>query len=172
MLKNGLFTATLVLMILGVLAPLGPAHAQGDEFTLEGLKGIYVDASGVDESLQAQGLRPNRVKSDTEKRLKQAGIPVVSDKEFDRLKQSQRYPLAVLEIRLEVADLGRTDLRLHMVTVQARQIVYLARKPVVKLLSTTWERRKIVGGGGLDLVKGALAEGIEQFITAFSSANR
>lgn len=170
--RKRLFRTGWFLVLAGLLIPSTLGFAQTLEVSaLGGLKAIYVNVSDMNKRLQGEGLRPERVKSNTENRLKRAGIPVVSDKEYDRLKRSERYPLAVLEIILNLSDTRDADLRACSILARVRQVVFLARKPVIRFWGSTWEERKIVVGGGLDSIEGALAEAADRFIGAFSSAN-
>jgi hypothetical protein len=164
---------TLILAVLGLMIPQTPVMAQKEgASTLEGLKSIYVDVTAVADQLEAQGLRKDRIKSDTERKLKRAGIPVVSQKEYTRLKRTPRYPLAIIELSLDLADIDNINLRIYTIKVQVKQVVFLARKPVVKIWSTTWERRKIVGAGSLEIINKNLSDALEEFIGDFSSVNR
>lgn len=159
----------LPLIILAVAISCTSLFAQEDISTLEGLKGIYVETPDLDSPMRQKGLNAGRLKTDIEKQLKGAGIPVLSSKDYDRLKRSPRYPLALLESEISVAEIPNVNLQLYSIKVRLSQFAFLARKPTIKIWSTTWERRKILGAAGPEFVKEKLTGAVDEFVNDFHS---
>jgi len=80
-----------------------------------------------------------QIQSDVERILSDAGIKLVGKQEFDRLVASRSYPIGRLDVEVRTAKFQETDLMTYVLSVKVRQAVFLARKPVVRFLASSWE---------------------------------
>lgn len=169
--KKKMLTGLLaVLLMVGLQTNFAHAGKDGS-FTLQGLKAVYVVEPSMNSELKDQGLNPMAVKNDMEKKLKQAGINVISKTEFDKFSRSETYQLARIDTLLSASRIENTDITLYDVTFQVHQLALLARKPAIKIWSPTWEVRRIMGGSNSTIVTAQIEEAIEEFIRDFRAAN-
>jgi len=139
--------------------------------TLAGVKAVYVQIQPIASNLGNDRGLMRRLKRNTENQLRKAGIELLSEKAYSRLSRTEQYPLARLFIALSIYNTGRMDEKMYSIAVQARQLAFLARKPVIKLMSPTWEKRKIGIEDNPEVVVGLVANMIERFIGDFKMAN-
>ena len=139
--------------------------------SLGGLKSIYIAEPSLDSKVKYEGLSTDRLKKNTEKQLKKAGIKTLSEKEFDRLKRSERYPLGRLDMVITIGEITSVDLKVYNIVVQLRQVVFLARKPVAKLWTATWGKRELGYSPGVDVVEEGVKDIVGQFINDYLSVN-
>ncbi|MBW2614590.1 MAG: hypothetical protein JRD02_00225 [Deltaproteobacteria bacterium] len=167
-----------VVGIITLLALIMPDHlvfSQDDErtrTTLAGLKSIYLLIEPVDPEVEEKGLTTRQLRSDAEKKLRKAGIKLLSEEEYDRFKSVRSYPLARLEVITDVQEIKDTDLRVYNIIVQIRQVVWLARKPVVNLTGVTWKKQEFGYSRSLNVVRDKVKETVGQFITAYLAVNQ
>lgn len=159
-----------VFLMLGLQAGFVHAGSNGS-FTLRGLKVVYVGEPSMNSDLKDQGLNPTAVKNSMEKKLKRAGIHVISKTEFEKFSLSETYQLARIDTVLSSSKIENTDIVLYDVLFQVAQLAFLARKPVIKIWSPTWEIRRITGGSSGTVVQSQIEEAMEDFIRDFNSAN-
>lgn len=162
----------LTLMSLAVKnAPVRAADNEVTRSTLADLKGIYVQIPPVGPEADILGLTPTRIEEVVRKKLERAGIPMLSKSDYDRLKYSRTYPLARLEVYLSAYKINEPELIIYSIRVEIRQVMFLARKPVVRMLAPTWSKEAFGSTPDLDMVLGKLDGLLEGFIEAFFSVN-
>ena len=171
--RAGLILAMVMILTL-VNVHTGVVLAVDNEVTrstLAGLKGIYLQVPSLSSQTEELGLTARQIQRAAEKQLDRAGIPLLSDTEYDRLRYSRRYPLARLEILVSAYQLKELNLIIYNVTVQTRQTVYLARKPVVRMVASTWSKQEFGHSVNLDIVRGKIQGLLDDFIDAYLSVN-
>jgi hypothetical protein len=139
--------------------------------TLRGIKSIYVQISPINAGIAQEGLSTAKIKRDTERQLVRAGIKLLSDKEFIRLKQPRNYPLGRLEVIVTIKDIEEDNGKVYNITVRISQIVFLSRAPVIKLFAPTWESTIIGYSHNLDVISKGVNDGVQEFINAYLSVN-
>jgi len=140
--------------------------------SLGGLKSIYIAEPSIDSQVRYDGLSTRRLKKNTDRQISKSGIKALSEKEFDRLKRSERYPLGRLDTVITVSEITSMDLKIYNIVVQLRQVVFLARKPVAKLWAPTWGKRELGYSGNVDVVEERVKDIVGQFINDYLSANQ
>ena len=80
-----------------------------------------------------------------------------------------RLDISVNIDEIQVAD---TPLSVNFIVVKARQQAFLGRKPAIRFFATTWQRQEINYSSDVADVHEALREIVNEFISAYNSANR
>ena len=150
--------------------------ANGQPFgpILGGLKGVYLLVEPLSPQTTEKGIVAAQLRRDTERQLKKAGIKLLSEREFNNFRLTGRYPLTRLDIsviidQIEIAD---TTLNVNFIAVKARQQAFLGRKPAIRFFATTWQRQEISYSYDVADVGQGLRELVDEFISAYKSANR
>ena len=142
-----------------------------DGTTLRGIKSIYLQISPLNAGITQEGLTTAKIQRDTERQLLRAGIKLLSEKEFNRLKQPRNYPLGRLEVIVTIKNVKEDNAKIYNITVRISQIVFLSRAPVIKLFAPTWESTIIGYSHNLDVISEGVKDGVEEFINAYHSVN-
>jgi len=169
--KKGLFFLTL-LFLFGLPGSLAQVFAQ-DVATesLFGLKAVRVEVKpmeGSDERVQEIDLA--QVLAQTEEQMTEAGLTILPEDEYLRLRRSFGYPLGLVEVLVGVFPIQDSDLLMYAGHVRLNQVVYMARRPVLKFLAPTWEVRGF--GATKDLpslrerIKGTVARLVQDYQSA------
>jgi hypothetical protein len=136
--------ATLLFSLLILFMWVGPvpclfAQKQA-EGALEGLKDIRIRIRLVlDSASKGSELTPDMLERDAEEVLRDAGLKVVSQDEFQRLLPSRGYPVGTLDLDSRIFKPGEAGFYVFYLNIKVRQPAFLSRKPVIKLLVPTWE---------------------------------
>ena len=135
---------------------------------LKGLKAVGVVVAELNSDLERSGLFQNDIKTDTEMRLKQSGIRVLTGKQ--RL-QTQGRPY--LYISITSVCQGTTKSCVVDVGVRLMEDIQLERDSDDRTNAAVWRRDVLttVEKKHLDRVRGLVAEFVEQFKAAVRSAN-
>lgn len=142
-----------------------------DSTTLRGIKSIYVQILPINARTTQEGLTTAKIQRDTERQLERAGIKLLSEKEFLRLKQPRNYPLGRLEVLVTIKDIKQDNGKVYNITVRISQIVFLSRAPVIKLFAPTWESTILGYSHNPDVISDGVRDGVEEFIDAYLSVN-
>jgi len=164
--------------LIAIVLLLGPIEAgvfaiednEPDGYTLEGIRNIYVRVA-MDPEVEKRGLRADQLKKDTEQQLREAGIKIMTEENFSRLKGSVRYPLAGLDVIITLIDIQEMELDIYDIVVKIRQVVFLARRPVIKIFAPTWKEHAVFQSESLGLIREKLKESVDKFLAAYLSVN-
>ena len=162
---------TVLFVWIGDAFALVKGTGEIDDATLRGIKSIYVQISPINAGIAQEGLTTAKIKRDTERQLERAGIKLLSEKEFLRLKQPRNYPLGRLEVLVTIKDIKQDNGKVYNITVRISQIVFLSRAPVIKLFAPTWESTIFGYSHSLEVISDGVREGVEEFINAYLSVN-
>ena len=170
--RIGFIPALSILLGLAWVVPgLLAEEGKGMDTTLKGLRGIFVQVVPVGPETREKGFIDHQLKKDAEQQIWDAGIKTLTIKEYDRLKRSRRYPLARLDLTTSVHDIKGKDVMVFDIVVQVRQVVFLARKPVINIMAPTWEKRKLGYSESLPLIHKEVRKAVTRFIDAYTAAN-
>ncbi len=164
--------------LIAIVLLLGPIEAgvfasednEPNSVTLEGIRHIYVRVA-MDTEIEKRGLRADQLKQDTEQQLREAGIKILTEEDFSRLKGSVRYPLAGLDVIITLIDIQEMELDIYDIVVKIRQVVFLARRPVIKIFAPTWKEHAVFQSESLGLIREKLKESVDKFLAAYLSVN-
>lgn len=174
--KVGWYQVFIILLLLGWTA----AFAQAGQYnkltnnaaaTLQGIKSINVQVAPIDVDHEQEGLSQAEILENTKRQLQRAGIKLLSEKEYDRLRAVRNYPLAQLTVAVAVKNTRSDEAKIYSVMVSIRQAVFLSRKPVVQFIGPTWESNTIGYTQDLDVIQEDIKSGVTKFINAYFSAN-
>lgn len=149
------------------------ADDEQSDTLLKGLISLYVQVVPIDPKTAQKGIAAAQLRRETETRLRKAGIKVLSEPEYDRLRRSATYPLARLEVSVAIDNITIADssLKINSISVQVRQRAFLTRNPTIRIFATTWRRQAINYSNSLADVHQTLRDIVNEFIAAYVSAN-
>jgi hypothetical protein len=161
-----------VFLFLFFLTSFATMAADDSRVMFQGLKCVYVQVNPIDFNTEQKGIVASQLREETERQLKKAGIEVLSDEEFNRLKISLKYPLARLVLSVSINEIlsEGTALDVSDITVEVQQAVQLGRNATISMFATTWERNQISLGGSAE-IQGKIRAFVAEFISAYTSAN-
>jgi len=156
--------ATIFVACLSISAPAIAGDSQDDRVTLTGLTPVSVEVEELSAVAQKNGLTAASLKTDVERRLRQAGIALTPDAD------------AYLYVHITVADPGGTLPLPYYIDVTLVQEVTRPRavRTRTPLQCPTWGLNTLgmVSGAGLRVaVADRVAQLVDQFIGAYQSVN-
>jgi hypothetical protein len=162
-----------VFMLFAWIGPVPCLFAQKQvDGALEGLKDIRIRIRlNLDSASKGSGLTPDLLELDAEELLRDAGLKVVSQDEFQRLLPSRGYPVGTLDLDSRIFKPGEAGFYVFYLNVKVRQPAFLSRKPVIKFLVPTWETTDI---GTIDTptaLRETAKEAVRAFIRDFKDEN-
>jgi hypothetical protein len=172
MTKKHLLLVALVLPLMasGFLSQVLAQNATSEP--LVGLKAVRVEVKiieGSDQRVQEIGLA--QLLTQTEKQLSNAGLKVLGQDEYLRLRRSSNYPLALLEILIGVFTIEEAgDVVVYAGHVRLNQTVCLARKPSLNLLAPTWEFRTFGPTNDLPSLRERFKDIVSKLVQDYKSA--
>ena len=103
------------------------SQARDEKNFLQGLKGFYVLAEGLDDSFKKVGLTEGQLETDAEQRLRNAGIYVATREE------SFKPQIGLLYIIVTTFESKQNKgLYPYMIQIEVKQEVSLTRQPSIK----------------------------------------
>lgn len=163
-------TPIIILVICALLSTTTFAESERPP-AFTGLKSVYVDAPLLDPEVEEGGMNSRQLKKDLERRLKSAGIQVLSDDAYNRFKFSKGYPMARLNISISYGKMTSEGLDFYALTVQAMQQVFLAHKTSIKMWTPTWEVKKMIVGSSPADIQPHITEAVGLFVKDYLSEN-
>jgi hypothetical protein len=161
-----------LISLAGPQAPVLAEHYESPTATLNGIQTIYVSVTPIENPGAVEaGMDENLIKALVEQQLRQAGISLLSQEDYDRYKMTLKYPLATLEIRVTVHELEGMDDAVVDLSVRVMQVAFLARKAIVQINAPSWESREIGVGNNPNFIEEALKKNVKLFIHDYFSAN-
>jgi len=148
-----------------------------DEVTLRvlgGLQKVFLNVTPVSPIIEERGVTAEKLKADMEQQLQDAGIEMLSEKDFNRLRRSQNYPLCRLELFVHSAEIQDKGVMIYNIVIQVQQVAFLARKPGIRIYAPSWQKGELSYsyGTGVDSVPRVVRKLTDKFIKAFLEANK
>jgi biotin operon repressor len=135
--------------------------------SLRDLKGVYISVESLAPEIQKDGLTEDRIRKDVELMLREAGIKILSKKEWFDAEGSP-----YLYVNAYILKLRDTREYIYSVNISFKQTVYPARKPVEITGAATWTIGGIIGiTPDLDKIRASVKTQVEEFIKAYLSVN-
>jgi hypothetical protein len=158
-----LFASFLFVIILVLLNKPALAQVLWGEKSLHGLKGIDIVVEDIGRFDPADGLSGKLVREDVERKLKSAGIKILSEAagspylhvDINTWKEKDGTYLASLELSL-------------------KQEVKLERDPSIKLSAITWMESQLItekAGELSKVLRGEVGRLVEKFVSDYKSEN-
>jgi len=163
--------AALALLSATVVSPLvGQGDDEDTRKTLAGLDGVQVWVGSTPDGAQRDGLDTVQLRTDVELKLRQAGIPVLSEQQ-----SLSKVGAPGLALRLDVFRNPGIPLYAFRVKVEVQQVVRLARNPTLIVRAATWSSTGDIGTVGQttlgSYVRETVRDQMDQFINAYLAAN-
>jgi len=159
-----LFICTFLLLFLRFATAAEP----NSRATLRGLRGVEVIIEKLGEEVARAGLSESQLRTDVERQLRQANIPILTHKEA--LQQPGRPGLYV---RLQIVSVQALKAHLLSIEVAVVQQVTLTRNATIKPVVPTWRTASIgaVGNTNVEQVREAVGQHVNHFIGAYLAVN-
>lgn len=140
---------------------------------LGGLKSVYLQVEPLSPGTEEKGITAAQLRRDTERQLTKAGINLLSERQFNNFRLTGSYPLLRLDVSVNIDEIevGETSLNVNFIVVKARQQAFLGRKPAIRFFAITWQRQEINYSNDVADVTRALRDVVNEFISAYNSAN-
>jgi hypothetical protein len=163
--------AALTLM-LAVVSPALAQDIQSERETLVGLAGVKVVVEKIDPDAERDGLTRSALLTDVELKLRQVGIPVLSEMDW---KGTPGWPYLYLEVGF-LRNVSAPPLVLYAfhISLHLNQEVRLERNLKIGGIAATWQARGMVGTTGpndLRKVRETVRDMVDEFINAYLAAN-
>lgn len=158
----------LVVRIVGVFLSVGLscATASGQDATLQGLTGVLIRVE-MNETLLSDGLSKIQIKSDVEKQLRNAGIRVLTEKEW---RNAASHPQLYVEVNgSKVQD--NWKFYTFAVNVHLMQDVYIVRNNQTVLHQASTWFNGTAGHGYFGDIRSRIKAMVEFFSSVFLSVN-
>jgi len=170
--KKRLFWVTaLTLLLLGTLANTGFGQKTAPDI-LAGLTTAAMRVSYYEEgSLRNSSSEGRQLASDLEKQLGETGLKLVSEDELERLLVSRGYPAGLLDLDVRTSKMSGVEIQVYYISVKLYQVCYVARKPVLRFMASTWDLTDTGTADDFNAVRGRVREAVARFVGDFRAEN-
>jgi len=169
--KRVFFVVTLGLLLLGSPASTVFGQKAAQEI-LAGLTTAHVRILYFEDgSARESGQERNQLASDLERALADAGLKLVSRDEFERLVSSRGYPIGLLDLEVRTNKISGVDFKIYFVSLKLQQLCYVARKPVLRFMASTWDGTDAGTADDFNAVKTRVKEVVNRFVSDYKSEN-
>lgn len=165
-----LTVARMVALLAGLASPALAIDTPNERVTLAGLTGVHVVVYEQSPDMAREGPGGSGLQAEVERRLRRAGLRVLSATEA--LASVGRPTLEVRVTLIRSRD--APELYAYSVDLALRQHIRLMRDRTIESYAITWsEPRQVgtVGGARLAAVRDAVRAKVEQFVTAWETVN-
>ncbi len=171
--KRTFFVMALVLLLVGGLASTSTGFGQkAAPDILAGLTTAYVRVSYfVDGALRETGPERNQLAADLERQLADTGLKLVAKEEFEKLISSRGYPIGLLDLEVRMKKISGVDFKTYYVSLKLQQVCYVARKPVLRFMASTWDITDSGTADDFNTVKRSVKEAVDRFVSDYKSEN-
>jgi len=171
--KRIFFVMALVLLLVGGHASTSTGFGQkAAPDILAGLTTVHVRVFYVvDGSLTETGPEANQLAADLERRVADTGLKLVPKAEFDRLVSSRGYPIGLLDLEVRTNKISGVDFKLYYVGLKLQQLSYVARKPVLRFMASTWDITDSGTADDFNAVKERVKEAVDRFVSDYNAEN-
>jgi hypothetical protein len=169
--------AGVVICLVGLASPgyLWRSHGwaldtPNERVTLAGLTGVHVVVHEVSAEAEREGLSRSSLQVEVEQRLRRAGLRVFTP---DQAMASVGRPTLELRVNI-VRPPDAPQLYIYSVDLSLRQQIRLVRDRTIESYAVTWSENREVGSVGatrLSAVRDAVRARVDQFVTAWQTAN-
>lgn len=159
---------TVILCALLTAAPLsatGSSSIQRESF--RGLDGVFVSVERLDPRIERDDLTADQIRADTVSQIRNAGIRVLSKKEWFDTEGSP-----YLYVNANILKLQETEEYIYSVNISLKQTVYPARNPIEISGAATWSIGGIIGiTPHLRTIRDAIRDQVKAFINVYLAVN-
>ena len=162
------------LLVVGLVVMAGVAAAEDDKFmrpSLKALKGVEVVVEPLKAAIEQNGLTQTSIQTDVELKLRQVGIPVLSQSE--RIN-APGAPYLYIDLTMLDIEVQKAHGYAYALKVELNQTVRLDRDPsIVCLGSPTWSMHSVgtVDRSNIRQVRDSIKDHVDRFINAYLSVN-
>lgn len=161
----------LTLLLLGTLAPAGYGQKAAPEI-LAGLTTAYTRVSYFEDgSLKSSGPEGRQLALDMERQLAETSLKLVSKDEFDRLISSRGYPIGLVDLEVRTGKISGVDFKTYYISLKLQQVAYVARKPVLRFMASTWDMVDTGTADNLNAVKERVRQAVARFVDDYNAEN-
>lgn len=169
--KRVISVTTLGLLLLGSFASAVSAQKAASDI-LAGLTTAHVRIFYFEDgSARESGLERNQLASDLERALADTGLKLVSRDEFERLVSSRGYPIGLLDLEVRTNKISGVDFKIYFVSLKLQQLCYVARKPVLRFMASTWDMTDTGTADNFNGVTKRVKDVVNRFASDYKSEN-
>jgi hypothetical protein len=106
-----------------------------------------------------------------ERKLAETSLKLVSKDEFDRLISSRGYPIALLDLEVRTGKISGVDFKTYYISLKLLQVAYVARKPVLRFMASTWDMVDTGTADNLNAVKERARQAVARFVDDYNEEN-
>ena len=167
--KKGRRWIVLVFMVLGLVdldSFVIAGNTEQESKSLHGLKGVYVLIEDLDTEIKQDGLTDSQLRTDTELRLRMAGIRVLS------LEEAYVTPgRPWLLVNVNILKLRYIPTYVYNISVEFYQNVSLLRASNIRIPACTWDSSILGMNPKLEAIRSTTKKLVDRFINAYLSVN-
>jgi hypothetical protein len=171
------YLCTAAIVVLFLLCASQFVQAQIDDATnndvLKGLKSVLVSTS-LSPVAEKFGLTPLQVQTDTELKLRTAGLHIVEEPEWKQDHSSAGGGWVDLQVTVVLYDDGTQQLLGYSIHLKLMQPVTLNRDTSISTFATTWS----TGGVGIftptsfpEKLRARIRDKLDEFVNCYMAAN-
>jgi hypothetical protein len=169
--KRVVFVITLGLLLLGSFASTVFGQKAASDI-LAGLTTAHVRVFYFEDgSARESGQERGQLASDLERAVADTGLKLVSKDEFERLVSSRGYPIGLLDLEVRTNKISGVDFKIYFVSLKLQQVCYVARKPVLRFMASTWDMMDTGTADDFNGVKKRVKELVNRFVSDYKSEN-
>lgn len=166
-------TITIIMrLVLGLVAAItsvstATADNPWQRPALQGLTAVGVMIEGVSQELEQDGVTESHLQTDVERRLRKAGIRVLTEAEWQQTPESPYLYVRVTAARRAYGLYG------YAISLHLKQMVVLGRDADIQLFAATWETggAGTIGAMNVRGLRQSVIIYVDEFITAYREMN-
>jgi len=172
MIRKYFWTFGLLLSFCSLLTSQSTAQLDDSTNTesLRGLKAVVVTVKGISPEAERDGVTKDKLRTDVELKLRQAGIRVVAFEEWKKTKEDGIgwLDLTVGALKNDSGTFYACDILLKLM-----QPVLLQRDPLKKTFATTWSTGSVGIYGMMNLqgIRKEVGDKVDEFTNSYLSVN-
>ena len=161
----------LALLGLATLAPAGYGQKAAPDI-LAGLTTAYTRVSYYEEgSLRNSSPEGRELASDLDRQLGEPGLKLVSRDVLERLVASRGFPVGLLDLEVRTSKISGVEFKVYHISLKLQQVCYVARKPTLRFMGSTWEITASGTADDFNAVKGRVRQAVARFVSDFNEEN-
>jgi hypothetical protein len=166
--RRWIVSVFMVLVLVNLDSPVFAFDNRLTRRTLQGLQGVIVVVASLGPEIKQDGLTEDQLRTDTELKLRMAGIKVLSNEE---LSITPGKPMMHVYITILKTKLNHYTLYVFSISLQIMQEASLARAPNIKTAAITWLVDITGKTGELEDIRDSTKDLVDKFINAYLSVN-
>jgi hypothetical protein len=167
--RTSMVSIRLMLGLAAVITSVSTATADNrwQRPAIQGLTAVGVMIEDLSQELEQDGVTESHLQTDVERRLRKAGIRVLTDAQWQEAPESPYLYVRVTAAKRAYGLYG------YAISVHLKQVVVLTRDPGIRLFAATWETGGVGTIGAMNVrgLRQSVTAYVDEFITAYRTMN-